>query len=139
MTDRRKKLLQQLSKANETESERKMAQLVIERVCADMCDFYDKFYALEGPGAIIYAPQAGTAEDTMFYLPVSALMNASEDMQSKEMSGPADIMRKAVARAESLNVEKEALFILQDDECMSLIHYKREKPIEASLESNREL
>jgi len=36
------------------------------------------------------------------------------------------VMQKAIARAESLDIQKEALFVLQDDQYMSLIHYKRE-------------
>ena len=46
MTDRRKKLMAKLITANPTESEQKMTQLVMERICLDMCDFYDKFYDL---------------------------------------------------------------------------------------------
>jgi len=126
MTDRRQKLLKHLSKANPTESERRMTQLVIERICSDMCDFYDKFYAQEGPGAIIYVPRADNDEDTMFYLTVPALMTALKDFRNHDMEGPADVMQKAIARAESLDIQKEALFVLQDDQYMSLIHYKRE-------------
>jgi hypothetical protein len=103
-----------------------MTQLVIERICSDMCDFYDKFYAQEGPGAIIYVPRAENDEDTMFYLTVPALMTALKDFRDRDMEGPADVMQKAIARAESLDIQKEALFVLQDDQYMSLIHYKRE-------------
>ena len=91
-----------------------------------MCDFYDKFYAQEGPGAIIYVPRAENDEDTMFYLTVPALMTALKDFRNHDMEGPADVMQKAIARAESLDIQKEALFVLQDDQYMSLIHYKRE-------------
>jgi hypothetical protein len=107
-----------------------MAQLVIERICADMCDFYDKFYAQEGPGAIIYVPRAEDEKDSVFYLPVSALMTALKDFRDRDMEGPADVMQKAIARAESLDVNKEALFVLQDEQYMSLIHYKREQSVE---------
>lgn len=130
MNDRRQKLLKHLSKANPTESERRMAQLVIERICSDMCDFYDKFYAQEGPGAIIYVPRAEDEKDSVFYLTVSALMTALKDFRDRDMEGPADVMQKAIARAESLDINKEALFILQDEQYMSLIHYKREQSVE---------
>ena len=130
MNDRRQKLLKHLSKSNPTESERRMAQLVIERICSDMCDFYDKFYAQEGPGAIIYVPRAEDEKDSVFYLTVSALMTALKDFRDRDMEGPADVMQKAIARAESLDITKEALFILQDEQYMSLIHYKREQSVE---------
>jgi len=130
MTDRRQKLLKHLSKANPTESERRMAQLVIERICSDMCDFYDKFYAQEGPGAIIYVPRAEDEKDSVFYLTVSNLMTALKDFRDRDMEGPADVMQKAIARAESLDINKEALFVLQDEQYMSLIHYKREQSVE---------
>ena len=119
--------------ANPTEAEQKMTQLVIERVCADMCDFYDKFYANEGPGAIIYLPRADEEENTMFYLTVPALMNALKDFRNEEMEGPADVMQRAIARAEALDIEKEALFIIQDEKFMSLIHYKRDNNVGSSL------
>jgi hypothetical protein len=126
MTDRRKQLIAKLMLSTPTETERKLMQLTLERICSDMCDFYDGFYANEGPGAIVYAPKAEKAENTMFYLTVSCLINALNDFNSRDMEGPADIMQKAIARAESLDVEKEALFIIQDEEHMSLIHYKRD-------------
>lgn len=131
MTERRKKLLSHLLNANPTESEQRMAQLVIERICADMCDFYDKFYAIEGPGAIVYVPRVEDEENSMFYLSVEALMNALKDFRDRDMEGPADVMQKAIARAEALDINKEALFILQDEQFMSLVHYKREKSADA--------
>ena len=51
MTNRRNKLLKKLIGTAIGEDEKKLYQLTIERVCADMCDFYTKFYNNEGPGA----------------------------------------------------------------------------------------
>jgi hypothetical protein len=62
----------------------------------------------------------------MFYLTVDCLITALNDFNSRDMTGPAEVMQKAIARAEALDVEKEALFIIQDEEYMSLIHYKRD-------------
>jgi hypothetical protein len=104
-----------------------MAQLVIERICADMCDFYEKFYGNEGPGAMVYVPGTEKPEDSMFYLTVPALIQAQSDFRSRDMDGPADIMQKAIARAEAIDPEKQAVFILQDDKQMSLICYNREE------------
>jgi hypothetical protein len=42
------------------------------------------------------------------------------------MDGPADVMQKAITRAELINPEKESLFIIQDKDQMSLIHYKHD-------------
>ena len=36
---------------------KKLYQLTIERICADMCEFYQKFYHNEGPGAMVYVPE----------------------------------------------------------------------------------
>jgi hypothetical protein len=104
-----------------------MAQLVIERICADMCDFYEKFYGNEGPGAMVYVPGTEKPEDSMFYLTVPALIQAQSDFRSRDMDGPAEIMQKAIARAEAIDPEKQAVFILQDDKQMSLICYNREE------------
>ena len=105
-----------------------MAQLVIERICADMCDFYEKFYGNEGPGAMVYVPGVENPEDSMFYLTVPAMIKAQSDFRSREMEGPAEIMQKAIARAESVDPKKEGVFILQDIKQMSLICYKRDQP-----------
>lgn len=128
MTNRRKELLSRLYLANPNESEQTLIQLTIERICADMCDHYIFFYANEGPGAIVYVPNAKEEKDSMFYLSVPHMINALDDFKNKEMDGPAEIMQKAIARAEALEPEKEALFIIQDDKQMSLIHYNIEKP-----------
>lgn len=106
-----------------------MAQLVIERICADMCDFYEKFYANEGPGAIVYVPGAADPENSMFYLSVPALIQAQSDFNSREMEGPAQIMQKAIARAESIDPKKQGLFIIQDEKQMSLVCYDRDQPL----------
>jgi hypothetical protein len=93
-----------------------------------MCDFFESFYAQEGPGAMVYLPQAEEEENSMFYLTVSHMITALDDFTRQEMEGPAEVMQKAIARAEALNPLKEGLFIIQDKKEMSLVHYKREQP-----------
>jgi hypothetical protein len=128
MTSRRKELLSKLCLSNPTEEEKILTQLTIERICADMCDFFESFYAQEGPGAMVYVPKAEKEEDSMFYLTVPHMITALDDFKRQEMEGPAEVMQKAIARGEALNPLKEALFIIQDEKEMSLVHYKREQP-----------
>jgi len=128
MTNRRKELLSRLYLSNPSEAEQTLIQLTIERICADMCDHYMFFYCNEGPGAIVYVPRAEQEKDSMFYLTVPHMINALDDFRNKDMEGPAEVMQKAIARAEALEADKEALFIIQDDKQMSLIHYNIEKP-----------
>lgn len=125
MTERRKKMLGNLQKANPGESEQQLIKLTIERICADMCEYYRGFHSIEGPGAMVYVPD-NPEEDSMFYLPLDSLMNALNDFNSRDMEGPADVMKKAITRAELIDPEKESLFIVQDKEQMSLIHYKHD-------------
>ena len=125
MTKPANKRLEKLMGSAKSETEQKMIKLTVERICADMADFYRGFYSNEGPGAIIYVPMAD-ADDSMFYLTVECLMNALNDFNSRDMEGPADVMKKAISRAESLDPEKESLFIIQDKDQMSLIHYKHD-------------
>lgn len=125
MTERREKMLAKLQKANPGEAEQKLIKLTIERICADMCEYYRGFHSIEGPGAMVYVPDAPEA-DSMFYLPLEALMNALNDFNSRSMDGPADVMQKAITRAELIDPEKESLFIIQDKDQMSLIHYKHD-------------
>jgi hypothetical protein len=127
MNNQRKKLLSKLNLANPAPEERILTQLTIERICADMCDFYEKFYAQEGPGTIVYVPDAEKEEDSMFFLSVDCLISAVDDLSRQELEGPAEVMRKAIARAEALDPDKEALFIIQDKEHLALVHYNREK------------
>jgi hypothetical protein len=128
MTERRNKMISRLMLSAPNETEQTMMKLVVERICIDMCEFFSKFYALQGPGAVIYIPDAEDPKDSMFYLTLEALMNALNDFNSRDMEGPADVMKKAIVRAETVDPSKESLFIIQDKDQMSLIHYKHENP-----------
>lgn len=94
-----------------------------------MCDFYEKFYANHGPGAIVYLPHVEDPKNSMFYLPVPALIEAQSDFRSRDMDGPADVMQKAIAKAEAINPKTAGLFIIQDEKEMSLVCYKRDQPL----------
>ena len=126
MTNRRNKLLKKLIGTAIGEDEKKLYKLTIERVCADMCDFYTKFYNNEGPGAMVYVPTHEDEKKSMFYLTVNNLINAVDDLNKHDQTSEADVMKKAIVRAEKLDPDKEALFIIQDDKEMSLVHYKRD-------------
>jgi hypothetical protein len=126
MTNRRNQLLKKLIGTAIGEDEKKLYQLTIERVCADMCDFYIKFHNNEGPGAMVYVPTHEDQKKTMFYLTVNNLIAAVDDLTKNDLEGAADVMKKAIKRAEKINPDKEALFIIQDDKEMSLVHYKRD-------------
>lgn len=76
---------------------------------------------------MVYLPDVEDKDKSMFYLTVPHMISALEDMLRKEMEGPADVLRQAIARGEALNPLKEALFIIQDKEKMSLVHYDKEK------------
>ena len=126
MTSRRNQLLKKLVGTAIGEDEKKLYQLTIERVCADMCEFYYKFYHNDGPGAMVYVPTHEDEKKSMFYLTVNNLIHAVNDLNKNDLEGAADVMKKAIVRAEKLDPDKEALFIIQDDKEMSLIHYKRD-------------
>lgn len=125
MADKRQERINKLMKSAPTETEQQMIKLAIERICDDMCEYYRGFHSFDGPGAMVYVPDA-PEEDSMFYLPVEALMNALNDFNSRGMDGPAEVMQKAITRAECVDPTKESLFIIQDKDQMSLIHYKHD-------------
>ena len=127
MTDRRQKLVKKLLKANPSESEEKMATLIIERILADMADFYEKFFNAEGPGVIVYSPE--NTENTMYYMTTKELITGLEDLNSRGIDGAAQVMRRAIAKAESIDPEREALFIIEDKKGLKLFHFKREEMI----------
>ena len=129
MSSRRNKLLSKLIQGTTGEEEAKLYQLTIERICADMCEYFAKFHSNEGPGAMVFIPTAKKEKDSMFYLNLSCLMNALNDLNNREMEGPADVMRKAIAKAESIDPEREALFIIEDEKGLKLFHFKREEMI----------
>ena len=124
MTNRRIKLLNKLIGSATGEDEAKLYKLTIERICADMCEYYYKFYHNDGPGAMVYVPDHEDEKKSMFYLTVDNLINAVEDLNKNDMEGAADVMKQAIVRAEKLDPDKEALFIIQDSKQMSLVHYK---------------
>ena len=132
MTDRKQKLVQKLLKANPTENEEKMLTLVIERICADMADFFEKFFNAEGPGVVVYAPE--NTENSMYYMNTKELITGLEDLSSRGIDGAAEVMRKAIAKAESIDPEREALFIIEDKKGLKLFHFKREEMIKIDKE-----
>ena len=127
MTDRRQKLVKKLLKANPSENEEKMATLIIERILSDMADFYEKFFTTSGPGVIVYSPD--NKENSMYYMTTKELITGLEDLSSRGIDGAAEVMRKAIARAESVDPEREALFIIEDEKGLKLFHFKREEMI----------
>ena len=124
MTNRRIKLLNKLIGTATGEDESKLLNLKIERICADMCEYYYKFYHNDGPGAMVYVPNHEDEKKSMFYLTVDNLIGAVDDLNKHDMEGAADVMKQAIVRAEKLDPDKEALFIIQDEKEMSLVHYK---------------
>ena len=124
MTSRRDQLLKKLLRNVTGEDEATLMKLTVERICADMCDFFKNFYKNEGPGVMIYVPDAVDEKKSMFYLNIEQLKLAVNDLNKRDISGAADVIKNALNRAESIEPEKEALFIIQDKEKMSLIHYK---------------
>ena len=124
MTSRRNQLLKKLVGTAIGEDEKKLYQLTIERICADMCDYYFKFYHNEGSGAMVYVPEHEDEKKSMFYLTVDNLITAVDDLNKRDMEAAADVMKQAITRAEKLDPEKEALFIIQDSKEMALVHYK---------------
>ena len=132
MTDRRQKLVKKLLKANPSENEEKMLTLIIERICADMADFYEKFFAAQGPGVVVYAPD--NTQNTMYYMTTKELITGLEDLTSRGIEGAADVMRRAIAKAESIDPERDALFIIEDKKGLKLFHFKREEMIKLDKE-----
>jgi len=132
MTDRRQKLVKKLLKANPSENEEKMLTLIIERICADMADFYEKFFAAQGPGVVVYAPD--NTQNTMYYMTTKELITGLEDLTSRDIEGAANVMRRAISKAESIDPEKEALFIIEDKKGLKLFHFKREEMIKLTKE-----
>ena len=124
MTNRRIKLLNKLIGKTTGEDEAKLYKLTIESICIDMCDYYYKFYHNDGPGAMVYVPDHEDEKKSMFYLTVDNLIWAVDDLNKNDMEGAADVMKQAIVRAEKLDPDKEALFIIQDAKEMSLVHYK---------------
>ena len=124
MTNRRIELLNKLIGTATGEDESKLLNLTIERICADMCEYYYKFYHNDGPGAMVYVPNHEDEKKSMFYLTVDNLIGAVDDLNKHDMEGADDVMKQAIVRAEKLDPDKEALFIIQDEKEMSLVHYK---------------
>ncbi len=132
MTDRKQKLIKKLLKPNPSETEEKMLTLIIERICVDMADFYEKFFNAQGPGVVIYAPD--NTENSMYYMSTKELIVALEDLSSRGIDGAAEVMRKAIAKAESIDPERDALFIIEDKKGLKLFHFKREEMIKLDKE-----
>ncbi len=125
MTNRRNKLLTRMLKTMSGETEEKLLKLTVERIIADQADYYRKFYKNEGPGVVVFMPQKDE-KDSMFYLTVDRLISAVNDANSNDLHG-AEHLKKAISLAESINPEKEAIFLLQDAKDIQLFHFKTDE------------
>ena len=125
MTSRRQQLLTRMLKSVSGETEEKLLKLTVERIIADQADYYRKLYKNEGPGVVVFMPQKDD-KDSMFYLTVDRLINAVNDANSRDLHG-AEHLKKAIALAESVNPEKEAVFLLQDEKDIQLFHFKTDE------------
>ena len=125
MTSRRNKLLLKMLGTTTGETEEKLLKLSIERIVADQAEYYKKFYKNEGAGAMVFMPQKKD-EDSMFYLTVDLLIKAVNDANNRDLGG-VEHLRKAISIAESLDPEKEALFVLQDKDDIQLFHFKSDE------------
>ena len=121
MTNRRIKLLNKLIGKTTGEDEAKLYKLTIERICLDMCDYYEKFYQNEGPGVMVYVPDHKDEKKSMFYLTVDNLIAAVDDLNKKDNEGAADVMKQAIVRAEKLDPDKEALSLIHISEPTRLV------------------
>ena len=125
MTSRRNKLLLKMLGTTTGETEEKLLKLSIERIVADQAEYYKKFYKNEGAGAMVFMPQKKD-EDSIFYLTVDLLIKAVNDANNRDLGG-VEHLRKAISIAESLDPEKEALFVLQDKDDIQLFHFKTDE------------
>ena len=74
---------------------------------------------------MVFMPQKKD-EDSMFYLTVDLLIKAVNDTNNRDLGG-VEHLRKAISIAESLDPEKEALFVLQDKDDIQLFHFKTDE------------
>ena len=132
MTNRRNKLLTRMLKTMSGETEEKLLKLTVERIIADQADYYRKFYENEGPGVVVFMPQK-KEKDSMFYLTVDRLISAVNDANNKELHG-AEHLKRAISLAESLDPEKEAIFLLQDKDDLQLFHFKTDEANQSILQ-----
>ena len=126
MTSRRNQLLLKLFKNTTGEAEDKLLQLSIERILSDQLDYYKKFYANEGPGVIVFRPDFPEKEQ-MQYITVNKLISVLE--AAKEAQQNCEIISKAISIAESVDGEKEGLFIIEDEKDTQLFRINPERMI----------
>jgi len=70
----------------------------------------------------------------MYYMTTKELITGLEDLTSRDIEGAANVMRRAISKAESIDPEKEALFIIEDKKGLKLFHFKREEMIKLTNE-----
>ena len=87
-------------------------------------DYYKKFYAIEGPGVIVFRPDFPEKEQ-MQYITVSKLITILE--AAKEAQQDCEIISKAISIAESVDGEKEGLFIIEDEKDTQLFRINPER------------
>jgi len=126
MTNRRNQLLLKLFNNTTGETEEKLLKLSIEQILSDQLDYYRKFYSNEGPGVIVFRPDFPEKEQ-MQYMTVNKLISILE--AAKEAQQDCEIISKAINIAESIDGEKEGLFIIEDAKDTQLFRINPERMI----------
>jgi hypothetical protein len=112
--NRREKLLASAIGPDLDETKTKMLDATIKLILGDMGQHYNKMWAVEGPGVMVFQPQ--NQERSMFYWTLKELHSAQEECEKQNNGDLAESFRRILEAAQKIDPEEKAGYVINDQE-----------------------
>jgi len=90
----------------------KMLDATVRLVLGDMGQHYCKFWEAEGPGVMVFQPEAG--ERSMFFLTLKELHGAQEECERDNKGDMAESFRRILNAAQKIDPNEKAGYVIND-------------------------
>jgi len=110
--DRREKLVASVLGPKMDDAQVKMLDATVRLVLGDMGQHYVKFWEAEGPGVMVFQPEAG--ERSMFFLTLKELHAAQEECERSNDGDMAESFRRILSAAQKIDPSEKAGYVIND-------------------------
>lgn len=110
--DRREKLVASVLGPKMDNAQVKMLDATVRLVLGDMGQHYVKFWEAEGPGVMVFQPEAG--ERSMFFLTLKELHAAQEECERSNDGDMAESFRRILSAAQKIDPSEKAGYVIND-------------------------
>lgn len=110
--NRREKLIASVIGPKMDETKTRMLDATVRLILGDMGQHYCKFWEAEGPGVMVFQPEAG--ERSMFFLTLKELHAAQEECERSNDGDMAESFRRILSAAQKIDPQEKAGYVIND-------------------------